>query len=620
MLIISVDTETTGSDFFNGCKPFLVGICDGEENTIFKGSVNPYTREVYWDDDELELLQKYLDRADVVIFHNTQFDMRALASIGIDISKIWDKFEDTLLCSHIFAPGDDHSLKHCGIKYLQRWPDNQKILEGLVKDERPRAARKGYRIAKMGDPCFPGLTKSTKWWALDMWLCEEECAEYLVDDIETTFLLWREFRVGLTHGQHWALYKKRKKLLKICYDITTRGMSLNKEKAEAYIASSEKKIELIRRYLQRQCGTRTNFNWDSKGHLTTLLHKYLNIPIMYTTDSGLPATDKDSLTAYAKKYPSKEIRALQKGRALSTKVTYCMGYLNWCDEDYRIHSNLNVTGTRESRQSSSGPNQQNITGILKELFEPRTGYIWLDIDFVNIEMRIWAYSTKNKELIAAFEKGQSVHHMIMETLYPTEYKRFQKDPDNLTLKKLYRNIKAGNFAIIYGATERKADETYGYKGATQKIYKRFPGIKEYTDSLITQCEENRINLGRHCVLTLGDYPLDVPVDEPYKACNYYTQGSAGMVMCEGLIAVVENPLYIKSQSQLITQVHDSAVPEIPLQKGMPEIAQSIVTSLETCVADIFGPTPVDYEIKYNPADKHNSNLHDLIAWADKTPF
>jgi hypothetical protein len=165
--------------------------------------------------------------------------------------------------------------------------------------------------------------------------------------------------------------------------------------------------------------------------------------------------------------------------------------------------------------------------VLKELFEPPPGNIWLDIDYKNIELRIWAYAIGNKELIESFEKGVSIHLMIMQTLYPREYEALQDDPDDLRLQRLYRNVKGGNFALIYGATETKADETYGYTGATKKVYSRFPGIQEYTRDLIAECEENKRDLKRFGVHVLGGYFLDVPSNEPFKACNYKTQGAAG---------------------------------------------------------------------------------------------
>lgn len=615
MLQASIDTETTGTDAYHGCKPFMVGICDGTSTTIYEGDVNPYTRDVFWEEDELCVLQQHIDKLDIAIFHNTQFDLRMLSTIDIDISKIWEKAEDTLLASHLFASGEDHSLEYLVQKYLNWWDTTDEDVETAVKAQRAIAGRKGFAIAKQGHPHFPAVTSSgAKWWKQDMWLAPEETQKYLAADCEKTFALWEAFKTQLNKDQLWQPYKLRKQLLKICYDITDAGQRIDPEKINAYLTKLERKMEKLKKYLRDKTHTTQKFNWNTKGHLTTLLHNYLNIPIIHTTSTGQPATNQKAIDDYAQMCDAPEIKALQIGRLLETKHRYAKSYLTWADENYRIHSNLNVTGTRETRQSSSAPNQQNITKELKALFIPPPGYVWVEIDFKNIELRIWAYSVGNQELIDSFEKGLSVHFLIMEALYPKEAKQYAENPNVPKLAKLYRDVKAGNFAIIYGATERKADETYGYPGATQKVYRRFPGVLEYTQSLIRQCEQNMWDLGRHCVFTLCNYPLDVPTDEPFKACNYYTQGSAGILMTLALIAVSKNRRFIDSESKLISQVHDSTTPEIPIHPGLLKTVQSITHTMETCALDVFGPTPVDWDVKINPLDKDNPHVQELQLW------
>lgn len=612
-MILACDLETTGTDFFHGCRPFLITMCDGEDNYFFEGDVNPYTREVFWDDDVLEEVQSLLDQAQTLVFHNTQFDMRALESVGIKIDHLWNKVEDTLLASHALCSGDSHNLKDLSIKYLNYWDDDEKEMEAVVKATRITQSHKGWAVAKKGHAHFPAMKGAVSWWKQDMWLAPEECLRYAMCDVERTWLLWDAFKYGLTNEALWGPYKLRKKLLKICYDITTAGMRLNIRATSDYIEALETKMLLIRKYIENELNIHHKFNWNKRDHLITLLHHHLRIPKIYTTPSGSAATDKKALNCYYEDYKNKLLNVLMKGRKLETELRYISSYKLWSDDNGYIHSNLNITGTRETRQSSTAPNQQNITGKLKHLFQPPPGSVWADIDFANIELRLWAYAVGNQELIDAFQSGYSVHKMIMATLYPRESEAFKQQPDNLQLQKLYRNVKAGNFALIYGATENKADETYGYKGATAKVFARFPGIAEYTQSLIRQCEENRVHLQRHAVMTLGGYLLDVPTDEPFKACNYYIQGSAGIIMNKAMIAVVNNERYIDSESCLTAQVHDSLKPQITIHPGMFKTVLSIVESMETCALDIFGPTPVDYKIIYHPDDANNPHLRELLC-------
>lgn len=112
---------------------------------------------------------------------------------------------------------------------------------------------------------------------------------------------------------------------------------------------------------------------------------------------------------------------------------------------------------------------------------------------------------------------------------------------------------------------------------------------------------------------LGGYFLDVPPDEPFKASNYATQGAAGTIMSKAMIAVTQCNRYIDSESQLVSQVHDSLKPQIPIHPGLTKTVHQIVHAMETCAEDIFGPTPVDYEIIYHPNDKNNPHLQELLS-------
>lgn len=616
---LAVDTETTGTDFFHGCRAFLVTACDGETNYWFEGAVNCYTREVFWEQETIDELQSLLDSCSSLIFHNSQFDMRALSYLPLKLDHLWDKIEDTLIASHLICSGDTHNLKDLAIKYYHYFDDDETELEEAVKSERQKAAVKGWDIAKKGHRHFPAV-KIASWWKQDMWLCPEECLRYALCDVERTWLLWEAFRHGLIQDNLMTQYRTRKRLIKICYDMTAHGMRLNIRATNYHVQSLETEMETIRKGIEKELGLLQKFSWNKRDHLILLLHKHLNFPIAIETKTGSPSVSKDSLLQYAENSDHPLLHQLMRGRKLETELRYVKSYLNWTDDEGYIHSNTNITGTRETRQSSTDPNQQNITGKLKELYQPPPGKVWVEYDFANIELRIWAYTIGNDELIKAFEGGDSVHFLIMEALYPNEAKAYKQNPKNEMLKKLYRSIKAGNFALIYGATEKKADETYGYKGSTSKVFRRFPGIAEFTASKIKECETNARDLYRHSVYTIGNYLLDVPPDEPFKASNYFVQGSAGYMMNLSMCAVVQDPYYLKSECQLVSQVHDSLKPEIPITPTLLPTIYSIANAMETASMKLFGVTPVSYELIYNPQDATNPDLIKVLDCLHVLPF
>lgn len=625
--VMSFDCETTGLDLFHGCKPFLIVASDlfgSQENYSWWGRVNIRTREVTWDREILDEIQLYLDNAEVLVFHNSQFDLRCFEVIGLKIDHLWAKVEDTQVMSHIICPGDmskekgipstNHALKKLAFKYFGWADDEEKALELAVKTARKELEQKGYCVAKYGHPYFPTAKKQSKFWKSDYWLVPETCLEYAYGDVERTLLLYREFKKTIERDQLWSVYKERKAQLRILYGITSAGMQIDREKAENKLKEYARKILARRKYVRNELNLTYTPNFNKKDQIRMIL-RHVGIEPNWYTEKGqeiyqqgrIPnaqflKTDDETLEWYFAGKPHPVLRAVMQARKYQTLYNYLYSYLQHVDSNWKIHSTLNLTGTKETRQSSESPNQQNITATLDALFLPPPGFFWLDSDAVNIELRLWAYAVGNKELIALFEQGKSVHKMIMNLLYPSEYKIYSKGvPEDHPTAKIYRNCKAGTFALIYGATEAKADSTYGYEGATKKIYEKFPGIKEYTDKLIATVEGNKEIYGYPSVFTLLGYRLDVPPNEPFKACNYNIQGTAGQVMGKMMLAVDANPFYQESGSRMIQQVHDKLRIEIPINKWSRTIIDEIKKSMSTCVKGM--KTPVDEKIRYRPEDK-----------------
>jgi len=204
MNYLAIDTETTGTDFIHGCRPFLITACDGEENFIWEGEVNPYTREVFWDEEVLREVRQTIKSYDRYVFQNAGFDIEALQTIGIAID--FSKIEDVLVAGHLICSGDVHGLKDMAIKYLHYFDDDEDELEAAVKNARTIAARKGYAIAKFGHPHFPGLKKNAKWWKMDFWLAMDACRKYAAGDAERTYALWEAFRINLNAWSQWKTY------------------------------------------------------------------------------------------------------------------------------------------------------------------------------------------------------------------------------------------------------------------------------------------------------------------------------------------------------------------------------------------------------------------------------
>lgn len=205
---LAIDTETTGTDFYHGCRPFFVSTCDENGGLMFwEWDVNPWTREVgVWSRGyptpptekrravDLFTLKKNLKEppntftpsisaADKVelskilkthhfILHNTKFDVRALESIGAGRINL-QTVQDTLIASHCLVSNESHKLKDLALRYLNIDDDDQQELRQSTTDARSIARGLGWDIARDGGhPHFPAQLHAPTdgWWVFDTWV------------------------------------------------------------------------------------------------------------------------------------------------------------------------------------------------------------------------------------------------------------------------------------------------------------------------------------------------------------------------------------------------------------------------------------------------------------------
>ena len=600
--ILAIDTETTGTDSFHGCRPFLVTACDATANYYWRGSVNGWTRIVTWDLNDLKHLQDFIDSYDVLIFHNASFDIRMLETIGVWKDSWWDKIEDTMIMSHAVCSGDVHGLKDLAIKYYQYWDDDEELLAQAVQEERRLAPE---IKARKGHPHFPAL-KNGKFYKMDYWMCPDECLRYGIYDAERTILLREAFRYAISDWKLKDVVDKRTRLIRVFYDMQTYGINFDKAAAQEWVDKATKEMEKIRLQLKQMANIPYTLNLKKPAHLKSLLYDRLKLPIYKKTKKG-PSTDKNTLKLLEREHGDIEaIKLLRKWRLLDKRKDYIQSYILWCDEENCIHAGYNITGTRETRQSSSSPNLQNIEKFLRRYFIPPPGYVRFSLDLVNIELRIWAYETQNKELIEIFERGESVHLIIYETLFPEDvaeakamlgkdWASAMKD-ENGKFAKRYTEVKSGTFSLLYGASEKKSNNTYGRENALKLINKRFPGVSEYTNRLARQVYKN-IDAGfGPCIFTIGGYRLDIDIEKMYAVANYRIQGTAGEMIGDMMLALYDHP-WNKKRWNMVSQVHDSLDLDIPRRYATQETYDEIVRSL-TEVGQRYIPTvAMDYKVK-----------------------
>jgi len=369
-MILAIDTETTGTDFFHGCRPFMVTACDGDYNYIWSGRVNPDTRDVSWSPSDLADINEVINSYDQILFHNTNFDRRALESINIYTDHLVPRMEDTLVLSHVLCNGDIHGLKDLAIKYLRYYDDDEQNLQLAVVSERNRL-RDTVAIARLGHPHFPAASSTTTWWKQDMWLAQELCATYATKDTERTWLLWETFRqaffedyhtpevywtdlyytpftpnqmvppftrqltpqVPLTHTSGTNLlaqYRFRMSLLPVLYDICSHGINVYHKKLNRLIDHLEFQLTGLVNLIKHHSNWTGHLNPESPKHLALLLHRNLSLPIINTTETGQPSTDKKTLAMMFESYPDCiALRYLAAWSETSTELSFLHSYRLW---------------------------------------------------------------------------------------------------------------------------------------------------------------------------------------------------------------------------------------------------------------------------------------------------
>lgn len=611
-MLIALDTETTGHDLQHGCKPFFVSTVDEKGKIVcWEWDVDPMTREPQIPSKDKAALRKLV--AGPLVLHNIKFDVRALEVIGVKFDA-WDQAEDTLVASHCLASSEPHGLKFLADEYLGIDDGDQQDLRDATNEARRIGRKLGWRIAQPFDPHFPAVKRAPKagWWVMDTWLprAVAKAEGYAPDhpwhsvlgtyaklDVERTLGLWWMFHEALKDEGLMDVYRTRMKVLPALYAMEKRGASLSSKRLDAAIESFTMEAADAEYRAKKYAESKID-NLASPKQMQGVLYGHFKFKPVKETKTGY-STDASTLEILQDQArpTSKGCRFIQNvvaHRKNRKAVDYLESYKlsgvgnrkNWLT----LHPSFNLTGTASTRNSSQDPNAQNISKQesfnLRQVFGPMPGRHWLAMDYQNIELRIFAYESGDRELIEAFEAGYSVHLIIAEALRPAEFKRL--GPEAFAKTEAYRWTKAGNFSLIYGASPRKADATYRVDGAYDRIRSRFPEIDRFMSSKYAE------GMKRGFVTTLGGYRLQVPHDRPHVAVNYFVQGSAGWAMNKAIIRTHEYLSKRKDHHAIMT-IHDELVFDFPNPIRKP-VVRACKRLMEKSGEDLGLPTPVDADL------------------------
>ncbi|MCQ2649964.1 DNA polymerase I [Helicobacter pylori] len=357
--------------------------------------------------------------------------------------------------------------------------------------------------------------------------------------------------------------------VKVLMDMEFQGFKIDAPYFKRLEQEFKNELNVLERQILDLIGV--DFNLNSPKQLSEVLYEKLGLP-----KNKSHSTDEKNLLKILDKHPS--IALILEYRELNKLFnTYTTPLLRLKDKDDKIHTTFIQTGTATGRLSSHSPNLQNIPvrsskGLLirKGFIASSKEYCLLGVDYSQIELRLLAHFSQDKDLMEAFLKGRDIHLETSKALFGGD------------LAKEKRSIaKSINFGLVYGMGSKKLSETLNIplneaKSYIEAYFKRFPSIKDYLNGMkeeILKTSKAFTLLGRYRVFDFNGVNDYVKGNYLREGVNAIFQGSASDLLKLGMLKVSErfknNP-----SVRLLLQVHDELIFEIE-EKNAPELQQEI---------------------------------------------
>ena len=529
---ICFDTETTG---LNPLDAEMVGL----SFAIKKGEAFyvPISDSQEKAEEELQVFKEiFADQSKLIVAQNLKYDLAMLKKYGVSLK---GNFFDTMIAHYLIEPDQKHKMDVLAENYL-----NYKTIpiEELI-------GKKGKNQGNMRD------------------IQADQIAEYAGEDADITWQLKIVFEKQLKERNLLDLfYKIEMPLIEVLAAMEWEGINLDKAALAKFSKELGKEIEAIEKEIIDMAGT--TFNLDSPKQLGDILFNVIKIDAKAKkTKTGQYSTSEENLQKIADKHEIipkiLDYRSLKKLK--STYVDSLPELIN--PKSGRIHTNYMQAVAATGRLSSNNPNLQNIPirtekgREIRKAFIPRNAdYQLLAADYSQIELRIIAALSEDKDMIQAFNKGQDIHAA-------TAAKVFEVDLDAVD-REMRSKAKMVNFGIIYGISPYGLSQRLNIPrkeaaSIIENYFEKYPEIKQYMDKSIEFAREHgyveTIMKRRRYLADINSRNAVVRGFAERNAINAPIQGSAADIIKLAMINIYRAFSENKFQSKLLLQVHDELV-------------------------------------------------------------
>lgn len=391
-------------------------------------------------------------------------------------------------------------------------------------------------------------------------------------------------------------------LIPILFSMEGRGIILNTKKFQTLSEELGRELAVLEKDIYTFAGR--EFNINSPKQLSQILFQDLQIPTANIKKTKTGISTASSELQKLQDYPI--VQKIESYRELfKLKTTYLDALPLLVDEHSRLHTTYHQAVASTGRLSSADPNLQNIPARgewserVRGAFEPETGHLFVGVDYSQIELRVMAHLSGDKELTAAFNKGEDVHRTTASVV-------FKVDPKEVTAD-MRRQAKVFNFGILYGmgayGLSQAAEIDQKTAGEFIKAYfEKFSGVATFIEGMKVGARTHHYvetELGRRRYTPeIESTNFQVAHAAERMAINMPVQGLAADIMKLSMLAVatlIEKDF--KGSVSMVLQVHDELIFEV--KKDQAEIFAHAVKSVMENAYPLRVPLTVEAVIGKN---------------------
>lgn len=372
-------------------------------------------------------------------------------------------------------------------------------------------------------------------------------------------------------------------LVNVLAQMQYEGIYVNKDELVAFGDKLKEEIENIKQQIYNLCGE--EFNINSTQQLGVILFEKLKLPVYKKTKKGY-STDVDILEKLKEEHPVIE-KILEYRTLMKLNSTYVEGLIVYINKyTHKIHSYFHQTITATGRISSTEPNLQNIPTRtdqgkqIKRAFKAQEGNIFIDADYSQIELRILAHISKDRNMREAFKNNEDIHKQVASKVFDVPLEEVTKEQRTAA--------KAVNFGIVYGISGFGLAEQLGIsrKKAEQYIkqyLEKYKGVQSFMNSIVEEAKEKgyveTLFHRRRYIPELSSNNYMVRQFGSRAAMNTPIQGTAADIMKIAMIEVNRRLDKEHLNAKLILQIHDELLIECKIEEK-DKVKQILKESME----------------------------------------